>query len=393
MSAKQFLVEYIDKQGNRHKEVVFATDTEQIRSNFTNEGKIIVNIQRSYRFSFKRDIKKLVVFMKNLTYLMEGGYSIGKALQILKDNEEDATFRNVINDILDAVNSGFSITEAFSTHKEWFSHSVRAMIQAAEESGNLITVFKEIVNFLEAESEKRKEMQSKMRSNIILLFAGVGILYFNVFITIPKIMKSGFFQSMIKKNTGFSFQLIHLTTKFMPLISLGLFLCIVAIVITYRLKQEEIEAYLERIPLFNRLIFTKESFLLYFALAKLLKVNVKVDQAFKIVARNTKLYRLKNAFLAAAQCVERGESFVDALPCLDGNERALLAGTTTLERLAFNMDLIALKKGEDYQEAINKLPIVAKMFVYCVLGYIFFLLFVGVLLPYYKTIAEMMDKL
>ena len=81
------------------------------------------------------------------------------------------------------------------------------------------------------------------------------------------------------------------------------------------------------------------------------------------------------------------------MPVLDNIDKSLVKSATTTKQLSEIFYSVSSRKYDEYQETVKMLPNIARTITYLVLGYLFMIIFFGVIVPYYKSINVAMSKL
>ena len=123
--------------------------------------------------------KKLYLsrMMDNFETLLSAGISAVRTLELTSEIIENAIYRRIILDALDAVKAGSSISDAFSRYEEMPGLVVQ-MIKVGEETGKLSFVLKTLSHFYKKELESTIETLMSLiePAMIIVLGLGVGLL-------------------------------------------------------------------------------------------------------------------------------------------------------------------------------------------------------------------------
>jgi type II secretory pathway component PulF len=393
MSAKKFKVKYYDEKGREIEEIIVASSREEIEELLGYKGYTPIEIKKIFSLGIRKDTRKVVAFFKNLINLLESGFSVNNALEIMADSEKDPAFKKVINDIIAVLNKGFSFSEGLNLHSEWFSSPVRSIVHSGETSGRLLPVLHECVSYLEEEVKITGKIKKDLMPPLFMLFAGIGILFFNTTFLFPKITNSSFFKQFMASNVGLSFKLINLTTKIVPIIFMSLLILGGSLVFIYRNWQEKIEEQLLKIPIVSSIWFSREIYILYYSLSKLLSTGVPFETALDVLRQNSKIKIVRNSLDKSLDKLRQGQNPAEELPILDSIERSLVKGATTLQKLAEVFSIIARRKQESYNETLKKLPSICKGVVFAILIYLVFITFFGILVPYYKSISHSLATL
>ena len=393
MGLAKFKVNYIDPSGNEVNTVLVGQSKDEIMEELVSIGCTPINISRHFTFSFSSNSRLIRSFFRNFVDLLKAGYSVNMALEILYNNEKNSSFKNVLKDMSDSINKGYTITDSLALHPEWFNISIRTMVETGEKSSKLIPVLEECVNYIDKETELSESIVKQLTTPAFTLFFGIAILFFNVFVTIPKITNTSFFRSLMKQNAGVGLSLIKITSVVVPILVGLIILTFMVLFYLYKVKQEMVEKFLFKTPIIKTIWFNREVFLLYFSLSKLLQVGVSIESALTIVGENSRLKQVRKGLNKSVDAIKQGKGIADTLPVLDNIDRSLIKSATTTKQLSEIFYSVSSRKYDEYQETIKMLPGLTRTITYLVLGYLFMIIFFGVIVPYYKSINVAMSKL
>ncbi len=111
----------------------------------------------------------LVIFTKKFATMIEAGLPIIKTLTMLESQQEDKNFRWVVRAILDDVQTGQTLSEAFAEHPTVFDTVFINLIKAGETSGKLTLFLRKLVIQLEKSEKIRAKVKGALSYPIILL--------------------------------------------------------------------------------------------------------------------------------------------------------------------------------------------------------------------------------
>ena len=149
--------------------------------------------------------KDVVSFTQDLSVLLEAGLPVDRALSTLIDVTEKEKFKEVIKDVLKAVQGGSYFSDALAKHPMVFSTFYVNMVRAGEAGGVLEAVLGRLGVFLESSQDLRDYIKSAMVYPIFLVFVGgISIIILLTFV-LPKF-------SIIFSDMG---QSIPLSTRFL----------------------------------------------------------------------------------------------------------------------------------------------------------------------------------
>ncbi|MFC1582711.1 type II secretion system F family protein [Planctomycetota bacterium] len=100
--------------------------------------------------------KKLTVFTRQFSTLVDAGLPLVRSLRILMEQEKPGVLKNVLTDIIDDVQGGATLSDAFGRHPRVFDDLYCNMVKAGEAGGVLDEVLRRLAEFME-KSEKLKK--------------------------------------------------------------------------------------------------------------------------------------------------------------------------------------------------------------------------------------------
>jgi type IV pilus assembly protein PilC len=123
-------------------------------------------------------------FAQNLSALMVAGIPIVKALMVVADVVENATYKNIILAAAQDVKVGGTINQEFYSHKE-IPPMVSSMIKIGEETGRLSDILNDVAKFYNAEVEQMTRNISSIIEPVLIVFLGVGVGVLVVSVLLP----------------------------------------------------------------------------------------------------------------------------------------------------------------------------------------------------------------
>lgn len=204
-------------------------------------------------------LKDIVLMSRQISTLFEANVSALKAFSLLASNVENPLLQRTLNQVVDDIQAGSSISGALSKNPKVFSDFYVNMVHAGEESGKLNQTFAFLADYLDREYELASKTKNALiyPAFVVSVFIIVMVLMFTV--VIPQL-------SAVIRDSGAE---VPVYTKIVLglsdfLVNYGIFILIFVIVfagyIGYMLSTERGKNYLDRlkisIPVFGNL-FTK----------------------------------------------------------------------------------------------------------------------------------------
>ena len=135
----------------------------------------------------------LIAFTVHLSTIIGAGVPILQGLDDMIEETENPRFREVVRGIRQSVQDGSSISEAFSQYPDIFSELYIAILKSGESTGRLDDVLKEIVKFLEWQSELIATIKQATTYPIIMICAVSGLIGIMFTFVLPRFL--GIFDS------------------------------------------------------------------------------------------------------------------------------------------------------------------------------------------------------
>src|SRR5947209_2790353 len=133
--------------------------------------------------------KALCTFTRQFSTLQDAGLPVLRSLRILEHQMKPGVLKNALIDVVDDVESGSTLSEAFAKHPKCFDRLYVNMVKAGEAGGALEVILQRLADFKEkAQSLKRKITGAMIYPTVVILVA-VGILTFIMIFIIPKFQK------------------------------------------------------------------------------------------------------------------------------------------------------------------------------------------------------------
>src|SRR6478752_3428398 len=101
--------------------------------------------------------KQLTTFTRQFSTLQDAGLPVLRSLKILEHQMKPGPLKNALIDVVDDVESGSTLSEAFGKHPKCFDRLYVNMVKAGEAGGALEIILQRLADFKEkAQSLKRK---------------------------------------------------------------------------------------------------------------------------------------------------------------------------------------------------------------------------------------------
>lgn len=178
-----------------YKYVALNNDGKKIKSSeyCENEAELIINIRkRGYyvkklklvrtinlnNLLIRVSIKDIAIFAKQLSSMLNAGFTISEALTIIHEQIDNKLLKNNIKGIEAEVKKGSSFYESIAKYENNFPGFFIQMINIGEQSGNLDVVLKSMYDYYMKEYKIKRKLKSAMIYPAFLLSTTVFILLY-----------------------------------------------------------------------------------------------------------------------------------------------------------------------------------------------------------------------
>ena len=118
----------------------------------------------------------LVVFTRQFAVMIDAGLPLVQCLQLLGDQMENKSFKNVCKDVQSQVEQGSTFAEALARHPKVFSALFVNLVAAGEVGGILDTILNRLAAYLEKAEKLARQVKGAMTYPVAVLVIAVGVI-------------------------------------------------------------------------------------------------------------------------------------------------------------------------------------------------------------------------
>jgi type IV pilus assembly protein PilC len=133
--------------------------------------------------------KALCTFTRQFSTLQDAGLPVLRSLRILEHQMKPGVLKNALIDVVDDVESGSTLSEAFGKHPKCFDRLYVNMVKAGEAGGALEIILKRLADFKEKSQSLKRRITGAMVYPVVVILVAVAILTFIMIYIIPKFEK------------------------------------------------------------------------------------------------------------------------------------------------------------------------------------------------------------
>ncbi len=133
--------------------------------------------------------KALCTFTRQFSTLQDAGLPVLRSLKILEGQMKPGILKNALIDVVDDVESGMTLSEAFAKHPKCFDRLYVNMVKAGEAGGALEIILRRLADFKEKAQSLARRIKGAMVYPVVVIVVAVLILTFIMLYIIPKFEK------------------------------------------------------------------------------------------------------------------------------------------------------------------------------------------------------------
>ena len=342
--------------------------TGQVRANSQNE---VINILKSKKlnpvfvdkkqagFSFgigqSVSAKDLVVFTRQLVFMISAGMPIMQSLQTIQIVTQSLPLKGVLNNLISNIDGGKSLSEAMAMHPTVFGNLFVSLVKSGETSGKLSLLLNQLADYMEENHKLKTRVKKAMWYPGLVLTIGVVIVVALLVYVVPKFVS-------IFESTGGELPLItqYLLTASNLFVNhfivISIFVFVVPILsfmyLTSPAGRPMKDQLLLSLPIVGGIVKKNSLACLTRTLSYLLSAGVTVVDAMDKGAVSSNNYHIEKAVKRARARVERGKTITESLQA----ERIippLVGQMVSIGEETGNVDATLQKIAEFYEEQVK----------------------------------------
>jgi type II secretory pathway component PulF len=130
--------------------------------------------------------QKIAAFYEQLASLITNGVPMMRSLRILKEQAQAPAFRTALEDVIERVEDGESLSDAFAKHPRIFSEMAVNMSRAGAEGGFLEDALLRVASFTEQQSELKSRTTGALIYPAVLATIGTIVVSVLIVFFVPK---------------------------------------------------------------------------------------------------------------------------------------------------------------------------------------------------------------
>jgi len=260
--------------------------------------------------------KDIVVFTRQLSTMIDAGLPLVQGLEILGNQQENPTFKKILQQVRGDVETGTTFADALKKHPKVFDTLFCNMIEAGEIGGILDTILTRLSLFMEKSMVLKKRVKGAMTYPVICLCISIVIMGVMLIFVVPVFDKMfADFGAALPAPTQIVVNISNMVqSNFLYMIAF------VAIVIFLFKKyystdkgEKKIDALVLNLPVFGDLVRKVAVAKFSRTLGTMLKSGVPILESLNVVARTAGNRVIEQAVFRTAEAISEGRPIAEPL--------------------------------------------------------------------------------
>ena len=291
------------------------------RYGFTNisvkeEGKGLSMELKLPGFAKKVETKDIVVFTRQFATMIDSGLPLVQCLDILSNQQENKTFKDVLVKVKETVEGGSTFADALSKHPKVFDDLYVNLVAAGEIGGILDTILNRLAAYIEKAMKLKKQIKGAMVYPTTIMSIAVIVVGVILIFVIPTFAKMfADFGGELPAPTKFVIALSNFIVKYIILIIGLIFAVIVAIKKYYATPKgrKVIDALALKAPIAGPLIRKVSVAKFTRTLGTMISSGVPIMDGLEIVAKTAGNKIVEEAIFKVRQAISEGKTMAEPL--------------------------------------------------------------------------------
>ncbi len=260
--------------------------------------------------------KRLSIFTRQFSVMLDAGLPLVQCLEILGEQEENRTFRGIIQQTRTDVEQGSSLAEAMRRHPKAFDDLFVNMVAAGEAGGILDIILQRLASYIEKVVKLKSQVKGALIYPASVITIAIGVVWIILRFVIPTFAQLfaglGSEMPLITRVVVGTSNFLASYSIFVLLAIIGLWIFLVRWHKTPR-GRRVIDAFLLRIPVVGMLLRKIAVSRFCRTLATLTSSGVPILDGLEITAKTSGNAVIEDAIMAVRKSVEEGKSVSEPL--------------------------------------------------------------------------------
>ena len=334
--------------------------------------------------------KDVILFCRQFSTMIDAGLPIIQCMDILHAQQENATFKKMLKNIKEQVESGSTLADSLKKYPKQFDDLFVNMVSAGEAGGILDTILRRLSAYMEKAAKLKSQVKGAMTYPIVTMVIAVAVVAVILVFVIPV------FQEMFADMGG---ALPPITLAVVGLsefvkskihwIVIGVIIFIFAFKKYYKTEKGRklVDATMLKLPVFGLLIRKVAVAKFTRTMGTMLSSGVAILEALDIVAKTSGNKTVEQAIYSVRSGIAEGRTMADPL-AESGVFPAMVCQMISVGESTGALDAMLEKIADFYEEevdqAVDNLTSLIEPFMLVFLGVVIGTLVVAMYMPIFK---------
>jgi len=267
-------------------------------------------------FEPKITTKDLVVFTRQFATMIDAGLPLVQCLDILSKQQDNKTFKKILTDVKESVESGSTFADALKKHPRAFDDLYVNLVAAGEVGGILDTILARLAAYIEKALKLKKQVKSAMTYPTTIIGIAVVVIAVILIFVIPSFEKMfADFGGSLPAPTQFVINLSNFIQRYILVIIGAIFLFIWAFKRIYKTNagRKKIDDWALKLPIMGILIRKVAVAKFTRTLGTMMSSGVPILDGLDIVAKTAGNKTVETAIYKVRQSISEGKTIAEPL--------------------------------------------------------------------------------
>jgi type IV pilus assembly protein PilC len=260
--------------------------------------------------------KDLVIFTRQFATMIDSGLPLVQCLEIQSQQASNATFRQQLTTIKDAVESGSTFADALKRFPDTFDELFQNLVAAGEVGGILDTILNRLAQYMEKAEKLKRQIKSAMTYPIIVVVVSVVVVSILLLKVVPTFQDMfAEFGNALPAPTQFVIDLSNWLQSNILFILAGIVAAFFGVRNIYRTKagRVAIDGFMLKLIVFGDLLTKVAVARFCRTLGTMVSSGVPILEALDICARTSGNRVIENAIFNVRDSISEGRTISDPL--------------------------------------------------------------------------------
>lgn len=339
--------------------------------------------------------KDVILFCRQFSTMIDAGLPIIQCMDILHAQQENATFKKMLKNIKEQVESGSTLADALKKYPKQFDDLFVNMIAAGEAGGILDTILRRLSAYMEKAAKLKSQVKGAMTYPIVTMVIAVAVVAIILVFVIPVFQEM--FADMGGALPGPTLIVVGMSEfvkSKIHWIIIGVVIFVFAFKKYYNTEKGRklVDATVLKLPVFGLLIRKVAVSKFTRTMGTMLSSGVAILEALDIVAKTSGNKTVEQAIYRVRSGIAEGRTMADPL-AESGVFPAMVCQMISVGESTGALDAMLQKIADFYEEevdqAVENLTSLIEPFMLVFLGVVIGGLVIAMYLPVFKMAGNL----